>query len=242
MLVDSVQSSKFITEKQSLGLIKKLSGLTNKYYGANLKKEVMVQNRVKTKRESVLINIDRISDAISKNKTITFKYFNYNVQKKPEYRHGGQIYEVSPFCLIWDDEYYYLLAFDDKVNKTKHFRVDKMDRIRTSDNDRKGHTEYAAIDRSSYNSKVFGMFGGAEEKVTLRFSNSLAGVVIDRFGKDVILIPDGPDHFKLTVDVLVSNQFFAWVFGFAENCEILSPERLRDEIVKIAKQVVNNYE
>ena len=209
MLVDSVQSSKFISERQSFILIDKLEALTNIYEAKKLSRQVYVNNRIKNIRESVFINVDYISEAINNDRQIAFKYFSYGVDKKQIYRHNGKIYEISPYALVLDDEYYYLIAYDAQEQKIKHFRVDKMDKIRVLDAARDGKRMFKEIDMSRYNVKVFSMFGGREEKVTLRFENSLAGVVIDRFGKDVIIIPEDENHFLITVTAQISPQFFA---------------------------------
>lgn len=241
MLVDSVQSSKFISERQSFILIDKLEALTNIYEAKKLSRQVYVNNRIKNIRESVFINVDYISEAINSDRQIAFKYFSYGVDKKQVYRHNGKTYEISPYALVLDDEYYYLVAYDAGQQKIKHFRVDKMDKIRVLDAAREGKQTFKEIDMSRYNVKVFSMFGGREEKVTLRFENSLAGVVIDRFGKDVIIIPEDENHFLITVTAQISPQFFAWLFGFANQCEITEPESVRNEFEKNLKNTLKIY-
>ncbi len=243
MLVDSVQSSKFITEKQSLDMIKKLEHLTNKYEASQLQRQVVVHNRVKTEQTNIFNNIDHIATAINEDCTVRFKYFNYNIRKAPEFRHGGKVYEISPVCLIWEDENYYMLGFDTESDTVKHYRVDRMKNVLATQNKRTGHEAFDEIDLSSYNKKVFSMFHGEEKNVKIRFSNQLVNVVLDRFGKDVSIFPEADgEHFTVSVDVVVSKQFYSWLFGFPGECEVISPQEVRQELKEIANQTARLYE
>ena len=241
LLVDSVQSSKFITHKKTLSLIKKIEGLASVYDAQLLQRQVYVRNRVKSMNESVYYNVDEISGAISRDRIIRFNYFEFDVNKQRRYRHDGKVYEISPFALMWDDENYYMLGYDQEAEKLKHYRVDKMTNIESAETERSGKELFAGMDMSSYSKQVFGMFTGSEQTVKLRFENRLAGAVIDRFGKEVMLIPDGEKHFTVSADIAVSPQFYAWVFGFGTAVEILSPESARDEIAQLAKSVSRIY-
>ena len=241
LLVDIVQSSKFITHKKTLSLIKKIEGLASVYDAQLLQRQVYVRNRVKSMNESVYYNVDEISGAISRDRAIRFNYFEFDVNKQRRYRHGGKLYEISPFALMWDDENYYMLGYDAQAGKFKHYRVDKMTNIESAETERSGKELFAGMDMSSYSKQVFGMFTGSEQTVKLRFENRLAGAVIDRFGKEVMLIPDGNEHFTVSADIAVSPQFYAWVFGFGTAVEILSPESARDEIAQLAKSVSRIY-
>ena len=241
LLVDSVQSSKFIPEKQSLKLIGKLEELTNIYEAGELQRQVYVTNRVKSIRESVFINVDYIAEAINSDKAISFKYFTYNLRKEPEYRHDGKRYNVSPFALIWDDENYYLLGYDNEEMRMKHFRVDKMDRITITQISRTGTEEFSKVDMSQYNVKVFSMYSGNEETVKIKFRNNLVAVVIDRFGKNISIVPEDKEHFSISIRAQISPQFYAWLFGFADECEIISPGYVRDEYIKKLKQTAAKY-
>lgn len=241
LLVDSVQSSKFITQDKTYKLIKKIENLASAYDGQLLQRQVFVTNRVKSMNESIYYAVDVISDAITQNRKIRYRYFEYTVSKERRFRHDGAFYEVSPFALIWDDENYYMLAWDSAASKMKHYRVDKMDRVSLTDSEREGTAEFEKVDMSAYTKTVFGMFGGNEQKVKLRFSNHLVGVVIDRFGRDSIIIKDGDGHFTVSVNVAVSQQFLAWVFGFGADAEILSPAEVRDEMKKQAAEISKIY-
>ncbi|MBR3818999.1 MAG: WYL domain-containing transcriptional regulator [Clostridia bacterium] len=241
LLVDSIQSSKFITQDKTYKLIKKIENLASVYDGQLLQRQVFVTNRVKSMNESIYYAVDVISDAITQNRKIRYKYFEYTVEKTHRYRHDGAFYEVSPFALIWDDENYYMLAWDSDAEKMKHYRVDKMEKVSLTDSEREGTKEFEKVDMSAYTKTVFGMFGGNEQKVKLRFANHLVGAVLDRFGRDTIIIKDGNEHFVFTVNVVVSQQFLAWVFGFGNEAEIISPDNVREEMKKQASAVAKLY-
>lgn len=242
MLVDSVQSSKFITEKQSSDLIRKLEKLTNKYEAGQLHRQVVVQDRVKTEQTNIFTNIDHITDAISSDRKIRFKYMQYNVYKELEARHDGREYEVSPLTLLWDSENYYLVAYDSEYSDIKHYRVDKMKNIHASDAKREGTDRLSDSEISSYNKKVFGMYHGDKKKVTIRFNSYLIGVILDRFGKDTIVIPsENKETFTITVEVAVSKQFYSWLCGFPGECEVLEPADVREELKKIGETLANQY-
>ncbi len=241
LLVDSVQSSKFITQDKTHKLIKKIEGLASIYDGQLLQRQVFVSNRVKSMNESIYYAVDGISDAITQNKKIKFRYFEYTVTKERRFRHDGAFYNVSPFALIWDDENYYLLAWDSSAEKFKHFRVDKMHGVSMLDEERDGTQAFQKIDMSAYSKSVFGMFGGNEQSVKMRFANYLAGAVIDRFGRDTLIVPDGEEHFTVNVNVAVSGQFYAWVFGFGTDAEIIAPADIREGMKERAQKIIEKY-
>lgn len=241
LLVDSVQSSKFITQEKTYKLIKKIENLAGVYDGQLLQRQVYVKNRVKSMNESIYYAVDAVSDAINQNKKIRYRYFEYTVDKERRFRHDGAFYEVSPFALIWDDENYYMLAWDSDSEKLKHYRVDKMSDVSLTEAKREGTEAFENVDMSAYTKTVFGMFGGEEQRVKIRFANHLVGVVLDRFGRDTIIIKDGEEHFTVSVNVVVSHQFFAWIFGFGDEAEIISPENVRDEMMSHADAVLKKY-
>lgn len=236
LLVDSVQSSKFITHKKTATLIKKIETLASIHEAQLLNRQVYVKNRIKTMNESIYYNIDAIQSGISQNKKIQFKYFEYTVQKTRHYRKDGAFYVVSPFAMTWDDENYYLVAFDSQAGIIKHYRVDKMTEISSTEEDRDGLDAYQALDMAVYARKVFGMFSGEEESVQLRFENHLVGAVLDRLGQEVFIIADGDDHFTVRADVVVSPQFFAWVTGFGAAAQIIGP----DDVIEKMRQHINS--
>lgn len=207
LLVDAIQSSKFITEKKSNALIKKLETLVSKYDAQKLQRQVFVSGRIKTMNESIYYTVDAIHNAISADKKIKFQYYQWNEKKEMELRHSGAWYHISPWGLSWNNENYYLVGYDSEEEKIKHFRVDKMLHIKLSKESREGNEHFKKLDMADYAKKSFGMFGGKERTVKLLVKNNLAGVIIDRFGKDVMMIPADNEHFTVSVDIHVSKQF-----------------------------------
>ena len=242
LLVDSVQSSKFITYKKTLSLIKKIEGLTSVYDAQLLRRQLYVKNRIKTMNESIYYNVDELHRGIAENRKIRFHYFEYTVRKERRFRRDGAWYVLSPYALSWDDENYYLVGFDSEAGIIKHFRVDKMADIQVTEEPRDGEEIYAALDMGVYARKTFGMFTGEETSVRLRFEKDLVGAVIDRLGRDVMLVPDGEDHFTVRTNVIVSPQFFAWVLGFGNKAKILEPESVVRKLREHLDQVTALYE
>ena len=240
LLVDSVQSAKFITAKKSNELIKKIEGLASKYEASQLHRQVFVAGRVKTMNESIYYNVDRIHTAIAENSRITFQYFQWNVDKEMELRHDGALYEVSPWSLSWDDENYYLIAYDSSEGMIKHFRVDKMLSIKSNRKRREGRQAFNSFDMAAYARKMFGMYGGKQERVRIECDNSFAGVMIDRFGKDVSMVRLDDKRFVVNVEVAVSRQFLAWIIGLGEGVTLVGPEHvveiMNDEIDRLIQQ------
>lgn len=241
LLVDSVQSSKFITHKKTLVLIKKIESLASVYDAQLLQRQVFVRNRVKSMNESVYYNVDKISNAITADKVIKFRYFDYSVTKERRFRKDGAWYEISPFALLWDDENYYMLGFDAAMGIMKHYRVDKMTEIEPLERFRDGKKEFETVDMSEYSKKVFGMFTGELQTVKLRFANHLVGAVIDRFGRDTMIVAGDEEHFTVSVNVAVSQKFYAWLFGFGTEVEIVAPASAREEMKKTVLEIAEMY-
>ncbi len=242
LLVDSVQSSRFITGKKTMALIKKVEGLTSMYEAGTLHRQVYVSNRIKTMNESIYYNVDEIHSGIASDRQIAFKYFEYSVTKERRFRRGGEEYLVSPYALTWNSENYYMIAFDSASAQVRHYRVDKMTAIRVTDKPREGKDELGNVDMAEYTGKVFGMFSGTAQRVRLRCENHLAGAVIDRFGKDIIIVSTDDEHFTVTVDVVPSPQFFAWVFGFEGEMKILSPDSAVEKMRALLQKSADLYE
>ena len=228
LLIDSVQSSKFITERKTMQLIRKLAGLTSVHEAALMKRQLFVKNRIKSMNESIYYNVDAIHQAIAEDKQIEFRYYSYTVTKEKKFRRNGRPYRVSPLALSWAEENYYLIAYEGEAGKIKHFRVDKMDGIRVTERFREGQKLLRETDMAEYTRKNFSMFGGEEQTVTLRFSNRMIGVVIDTFGKDVPIFSVDADHFQIRATVAVSPQFFGWLFGLDGEAVITAPREVMD--------------
>ncbi len=242
LLVDAVEGSRFITRKKSDELIRKLSADCSRYDARGLARQVHVAGRVKTMNESIYYNVDLIHAAISADRRIHFRYYEWNAKKERVLRHGGAYYEVSPWALTWDDENYYLIAYDHAAGAIRHYRVDKMQGLSVTDLSREGEKVAARLDLASYSKGVFGMFGGKSEGVVLRCANHLAGVIIDRFGTDLPITADGEGFFRIHVSVAVSPVFLSWVLGFGQDMRVLSPAHVIEELVTLAKQSISQYE
>ena len=239
LLVDAVQASKFLSERKSMELISKLSSLCSTPQAAQLKRQVTVCARVKSMNESIYYTVDRIHEAIAENRQIRFRYFDWGVDGRKHERPGDYI--ASPYALVWDDENYYLVAHSARHGLT-HYRVDKMARLTKLNAPRLITEEAKNLDLSRYGKNVFGMFAGTPQQLRLRFHKSLAGVVIDRFGKSAMLIPDGPEHFTFTTEIILSPVFYGWLAGFGEKAEILFPETVRAEFASLCRQTLRQYE
>lgn len=232
LLVDAIQSSKFITEKKSNELIKKLTGMASQYEAEQLKRQVVVQGRVKTMNESIYYSVDDVHKAIAANRQISFEYMRWNTDKKMEPRRDSA-YVVSPWALTWDDENYYLIAYDEEAGKIKHFRVDKLKSIKILQDKRIGRDKFKELDLAKYSKMSFGMYGGEPTKVKLTFKDEIVGVFLDRFGKDITIGKSKQKGWSETsVDVALSDQFFGWIFAIGPDVKIMGPK----DVVKMFKK------
>ena len=236
LLVDAIQSFKFVTEKKSKTLIKKLTTLASEYEASQLERQLSVQGRVKTMNESIYYSVDDIHSAISSNRKISFKYMTWDTDKKLVPK-KDKLYVISPWRLTWNDDNYYLIAFDSESGKIKHYRVDKMEKIAILDEKREGKEHFKAFDLAAYTNRAFGMFGGEGTMVTLSVKDDMVGVLIDRFGKDINLKPAKKKGWTdARVEVTVSDQFFGWIFGLGSNVKITAPS----SVVKKYKTELDN--
>ena len=241
LLVDSVQASRFITEKKSRMLIRKLESLVSTHEAKHLHRQVLISGRVKTMNESIYYNVDKLHEAINSAKQIRFQYGQWNLQKKMELRHGGIWYQVSPWCLMWDDENYYLVAYDSDDRKIKHYRVDKMLHLTLTRQPREGKDAFRQFDAARYTKQVFGMFVGDIMRVTLEGRNDMAGILIDRFGTDILIHPKDRDHFTANIEVAVSRHFLGWIIALGEGIRIIGPEVLVEQIKAEARRLSSQY-
>ena len=225
LLVDAVQSSRFITRKKSDALIRKLERLASVHQAQQLQRQVFVSGRVKVMNESIYYNVDKIHAAIAAKRAITFQYFDYDMYRHKVFRRGGGLYTVSPYGLIWNSDNYYLVAYDSGNCEMRHYRVDKMVQITVTDRPLEGGEQYPAFDIAAYGQKHFGMYSGEEMTVTLRAKSTMSNVVLDRFGLDVILVPDGSDFFTVSIPLVLSPQFFGWLFALEPDVTLTAPPR-----------------
>ena len=241
LLVDSVQSAKFMTDRKSNELIRKIESLASKYDARKLQRQVFITGRVKTMNESIYYNVDKLHEAIGTDRQIRFRYFQWNVNKEMELRRDGAWYQTSPWGLMWDDENYYLVAYSAEDCKIKHFRVDKMLNISITEHRREGQKEFEKFALPHYTRSLFGMFGGEEKKVTIEADNEMVGIMIDRFGKDIIIAPEGENRFRITVTVAVSPQFLGWIIALGEGVKIIGPEEVVAQMQQEARRLAEQY-
>jgi predicted DNA-binding transcriptional regulator YafY len=180
--------------------------------------------------------------AISQNRQISFQYVKWNVKKEREPQHNGKIYKVSPWALMWDDENYYMVAFDSETKSIRHYRVDRMSHPDILKEGREGSEHFKNFDMGIYSRKTFGMYHGQDELVTLRCTNDIADAMIDRFGQDAFLYPVDEGHFEIAVKVSVSPVFLTWLMNFGGKIRITAPQKVIDEQVKLAKACIAQYE
>ena len=236
-----MQSARFITEKKSRQLIRKLESLASVHEARYLHRQVLISGRIKAMNESIYYNVDILHDAINRAKQIRFHYYRWTVQKKMELRRDGAWYQVSPWCLMWDNENYYLVAFDAEDGKIKHYRVDKMVQLSVLDIPREGKEQFRQFDAAQYTRRLFGMFGGEVMRVTLEGKNEIVGVLFDRFGRDIIVIPQENDRFTTSIEVAVSPNFLGWVFSLGDKLRITGPEELVNRMREEARRFSTMY-
>ena len=242
LLVDSVQSSRFLTRRKSLELIGKIETLTSVYQARGLRRQVWVKNRIKSMNESIYYLVDDLHAAIEDNEKILFHYFRYDPSRQRQLRHGGAWYEISPYALMWDSENYYLVGYDAAAGIIKHFRVDKILDLRRTGSPRYGAEVFAEVDMSAYANAHFGMFSGETAPVRMEFDNSLAGAVIDRFGTEAVLVPAGDGRFSVTASVAVTEPFFAWMCNFGGLARITSPRSAVEAMRSHVESILSQYE
>lgn len=241
LLVDAVRSSRFITQKQSDDLIRKLERMLSKYEASALRRQLVVANRLKTENDGVFGNVDMIHRAIAENRRIRFRYYSWSADKRRVFRRNGSFYLISPFALVWDSENYFLVGYDATADMIKHFRVDKMLEISIDKEKREGESAFEKFDLASHSKQLFGMYAGDLCAVGFECDKSLADAVIDRFGTDVMMSNRG-DSFTFTARVMVSPSFYSWVLGFGSKMKIVYPEYVAEHIAEMARDIVKKYE
>lgn len=266
LLVDAVQVSRFITLKKSKELIGKIEKLAGRSAARQLNRNVFIFNRLKAGNETIYYNVDQIQNAILENRQISFQYTEWNMDKELVAKRGGAAYVVSPWQLTWSDENYYLLAYEEtegkgaeqqteaaaaqkaadaaagkRIGKIKHYRVDKMRNVCRLADDRQGKDSFENFDLAEFARKTFRMYGGDDKSVSLICRKHLVGVILDRFGKDIIITSIDEEHFKIRVVISVSPQFFGWVTALGTGVEIEGPEEVREAYKAFLEKVVGMY-
>ena len=238
LLIDAVQSSRYLTEKKSKELIEKLCSQCNEQDAKLMRRTVLVSGRVKSMNETIYYNVDAIQEAIAQNKQIAFRYFDWDFGGKRKYREKE--YLASPYGLCQDHENCYLLAFSDRHGITS-YRVDRMTDIHLTDNARIPCPELTGKALHDHANRLFQMYSGDAVDVKMRFHRSLLNVVIDRFGKDTMLIPDGEDWFNFTVKVAISPMFLSWIIGFGAKAKIMHPQSVADQCKQLCMEAMSQY-
>lgn len=242
-LIDAIGVSRFLTDKKATELIAKVKELGSANERQSLNRHAVVGQRIKSMSDIVLKNLDKINEAISDNCKISFQYMRWTPEKTIELMNDGKDYVVSPFAVTLANDYYYLLAYDGEREEIHHYRVDKMKKISFLDEDREGKELYKAFNISDYSMKVFNMFHGKEETVSFEITRSLANVFIDRFGDTLSIRKnfDNPNTYIARATVMISPQFYAWVFGLGSSVKIISPKQVQSGFVDYLKKVERRY-
>lgn len=242
LLIDSIQASRFITEKKAMELIGKMEKLCSKHEAAELRRGAVIVDRIKNMNESIFYNVDAVHQAINQNSKIRFQYFNYNIKAEREYKHGGKVYEESPYTMVCADDNYYLLAYNIERNIIKNYRVDKLAAVQVTGEPREGREVFEQYDLKRFTRNSFGMFSGKEAKVTMRFSHRFANAVVDRFGKDVFMRRVDDNWVEVVAPVVVSPMFFRWLYGLGAEAYIVGPQEVREAMKNHLLEVSKLYE
>ena len=238
LLIDAVQSSRFLTEKKSRELIEKLCKECSIHDARLMRRDMLISGRVKSMNETIYYNVDAIQEAIAQNRQITFRYFDWAIDGSRKYREKD--YHVSPYSLCQDNEFCYLLAHSPRYGITS-YRVDRMSHISATEDPRTPCPELTGKALNEHANRLFQMYSGDAVSVKMRFHRSLTNAVMDRFGRDTMLIPEGEDHFVFTVKVAVSPMFLSWVIGFGSKAKILYPQSVVEECKALCQTAMDQY-
>lgn len=241
ILIDSVAASKFLTEKKSRELIKKLKTLGSTFDNESFNRRVLLDKRVKSMNDRIFKNLDSIYAAISTNSQITFQYMRWNPQRKFDILRSGKEFAASPYAVSMNDDNYYLIAYDARTKGLRHYRIDKMQSIKLTYEAREGKEHFETFDMVEYSKKAFGMFAGKEETVSIEAPNHLAGVFIERFGDSVRIRPslERKNFFVARMTVYTSIQFYGWLLGLGKEVKLLSPDSVREEYIKYLNEAIS---
>ncbi len=241
LLVDAVNASKFISNKKSRELVKKLETFVSRYDAVNLKRQIIISENSKTINENVFYNVDNIYTAIQKNNRIAFKYYEWNEKKQLVLRENGDKCNISPWAMIWDNDNYYMIAFDNEAQILKHYRVDKMGEIKILSQEREGGDVYEKSDTIKHSQAVFSMFAGERKHIKLVCEKSILGVIIDKLGNGIMIVPQKNGTFHINVDVEVSAMFYSWLFGLGNTVKIVEPKEVVSEMKDRLKKALKAY-
>ena len=242
VLVDAIASCRFLTKKKSQELIAKIQGLTSEYKAKQLKRDVFVNNRSKAMNESVYYNLNKVQEGIFEKRTISFQYYDYNLNKKKILRHDGEIYTVSPFVTVWEEDNYYLVCYCNKHEKICRYRIDRMANVKVNPGDKRRElTADEKLDVTN-NQSLYSMYGGERVTVTIRFAKHLLATVIDRFGEKIICHQDSDDTFYINTEVQISPTFWGWLFKFGTEAKVLAPQSVVEQARAKLDEIRQSYE
>lgn len=250
LVVESIYASKFLSETETEKLVNLICHLVSDNQAFKIRHDVLLTDRVKTKNKFTFKNVSTINSAMSKEQNhlpekISFKYMKTSISdvKNQVERRQGKKYSVSPYAILLNDGNYYLLGYDDKAKKILTYRVDRMRSVELTGIPREGAKEFAEIDLRTYTQRVFSMFGGKQEEVQIHFTNRLLDAVIDRFGtNNVRYYKVDNDHFSISAQVEISEQFFGWICGFADKAKIIAPRRVVDQFSSYIDKIKGLYQ
>lgn len=253
LLAECVHAAKFISAPKAKELVETICEFCSIYQADDLRTDTFLCDRVKTTQKGTLNIISTINGAMTTRRDgkphephkITFKYLKYSIDDVHSQveRKKGETYKVSPYKLLINEGNYYLLAFDDKSQQMRTYRIDRMKNVNETYEPRDGADEYYSIDMTSFTRRTFNMFGGNKKRVTISFINSLLDTAIERFGTsgDVYYMPTGKHRFNVTADVEISPQFFGWICGFGKSAKIISPQEVVDKMEKYVEDIYKLY-
>lgn len=240
LLVDCIQSTRFLSEEQSSKLIAKLKKLTSEHYAAEIQADIVIFNRVKAAGINVFDNIGVLHRAMYYHKKVSFMYWQWRSSKERYYRNRSQRYVVSPCLTEYRYDCYYLVAYDEAEEKIKNFRIDKMENVLMLEESQEKNDIISRIN-ATYSKKQINMFGGEEENVTMLCKEEIAGVMIDYYGQDIQMIPHG-DYFTVAVNIGISDQFYGWITGLDDKIQIISPKRIVEEYCEYIDRINRRYQ
>ena len=240
LLIDAVESSKFITEERSKELVGKLTSLASQNRASELKRNLCIEGRLKPENNLIYDIVDALNTAINSGKKVAFQYFQYNVKKEQKLRHDGEVYVFSPYTLVWNGDYYYVVGYSDKHNDIGSFRVDRIyetPKILREE----AVPKPADFDEARFVQTMFHMYSKEPEMVELICDNNLMDTIIDKFSRDVKTYAYSLSEFKVEVEAAVSHVFYSWIFGFGGKVKISSPEHVKNQYREMVQRAAEEY-
>ncbi|WP_407384162.1 helix-turn-helix transcriptional regulator [Ruminococcus sp.] len=235
MLVDAVESARFIPKEKSAVLVEKLLSLSSKFEASKLIRNVDVENRIKSDNNKIYYIMDALNNAINKKRKVSFQYYTYNVNKEKVLRHDGEFYILSPYKLIWNGDYYYVVGYSEKHGNIGNFRVDRIVTTPVVLSE-EAHEQPKSFNLNVYLNSMFRMYNSERKQVELVCENSVVEAIIDKFGKDIEVQVINTQTFSVVVSASVGHVFYSWIFGFGGKVSIKSPNDVKDEYIKMVEE------